>query len=477
MEALEKEETASPSGKRGESAHPDDKLELLAGALRKFVRRGTRADIVRLLSKLRPEDVAVLMEGLSAAERLHVFQILAEEYPDSAGDVLTELEAPQRLELLEKLPPEGIAEVLESAAVDDAVYVIEWLPADLKEKVLGIVDLHHLSEVKSQLTYEDGTAGRIMTTEYLALPESARVRQAIAAIQEKRDVEMIFYLYTVDSDKRFLGVTSLRKLLFSHPDQRLSEIMQRDVIRVPVDMPQEEVAQIAARYDLLAIPVVDAEGRLVGIVTHDDIVDVVEEEANEDILKIAGTSDEELVYEQKSLRVAGVRLPWLLVNLVGGMLTGFLLERFQVSFKEALFLLAFVPVVMGMGGNSGTQTSTITVLSLATGRLDLTASRILRYLWKQMKVAMLLGIATGTVAGLASLAFQHNPIYSVVVGGSMLLAILVSSLNGVLIPLLFERLGIDPAVAAGPLVTTSNDITGILIYFGLASLLIEALIR
>jgi magnesium transporter len=303
------------------------------------------------------------------------------------------------------------------------------------------------------------------------------VRQAIAAIQDKRDVEMIFYLYTVDSDKRFLGVTSLRKLLFSHPDQRLSEIMQRDVIRVPVDMPQEEVAQIAARYDLLAIPVVDAEGRLVGIVTHDDIVDIVEEEANEDILKIAGTSDDELVYEQKSLRVAGIRLPWLLVNLVGGMLTGLLLERFQVSFKEALFLLAFVPVVMGMGGNSGTQTSTITVLSLATGRLDLTPSRILTYLFKQMKVAVLLGIATGTVAGLAALAFEHNPAYSLVVAGSMLLAILVSSLNGVLIPILFERLGIDPAVAAGPLVTTSNDITGILIYFGLASALIELLVR
>ncbi|HEX2645084.1 MAG TPA: magnesium transporter [Thermoanaerobaculia bacterium] len=472
MEALESPPRNGPDGPGG--SRPD---ELLAGALRKFVRRGTRADIVRLLSKLRPEDVAVLIGGLSAAERLHVFQILAEEYPDSAGDVLTELEAPQRLELLEELPPEGIAEILESAAVDDAVYVIEWLPEDLKQKVLEIVDLHHLSELKSQLTYEDGTAGRIMTTEYLVLPETARVRQAIAAIQEKRDVEMIFYLYTVDSDKRLLGVTSLRRLLFSHPEQRLGEILQRDVLRVRTDTDQEEVAQLAARYDLLAVPVVDADDRLVGIVTLDDIVDVVEEEANEDILKIAGTSEDELIYEEKSLRVARIRLPWLLVNLCGGILTGVLLETFQVGFKQALFLLSFVPVVMGMGGNSGTQTSTITVRGLATGRIDLNRSRVLRYLWQQLKVGVILGCATGTVAGLAALVLQRNPAYSVVVGLAMLLAILVSSFNGVLIPLLFEKLGIDPAVAAGPLVTTSNDITGILIYFGLASLLIDVLIR
>ncbi|HKV12235.1 MAG TPA: magnesium transporter [Thermoanaerobaculia bacterium] len=451
--------------------------ELLADALRRLVRRGTRADIASLLSKVRPGDVPALMRGLTPAERLHVFQILSEDYPDSAGDALSELEAPQRLELLERLTPEAIAQILESAAVDDAVYVIDALPEELQAHVLALVDPRDLPGLQSQLTYEEGTAGRIMNTDLLALPPVARVRQAIAAIQEKRDVEMIYYLYVVDSDKRLLGVTSLRQLILSRPEQTLGQIMQTDVIRVTVDTDQEEVAQLVARYDLLAVPVVDEAERLVGIVTVDDVVDVVGEEASEDLLKIAGTSEDELLYEGRSLRVAGVRLPWLLVNLVGGVVTGLLLQHFQVSFQEALFLLAFVPVIMGMGGNSGTQTSTITVRGLATGRLDLQPSRVGRYLWRQVKVGALLGLSTGTVAGVVALLLEKNLWYSLVVGGAMLLAILVASLNGVLIPLLFERLGIDPAVAAGPLVTTSNDITGILIYFGLASLLIDVLVR
>lgn len=451
--------------------------ELLAEALRRLVRRGRRSDITRLLSKVRPGDMPVLLSGLTPAERLLVFQIVTEEYPDTAGDVLSDLEAPQRLELLEKLPPEVIAEILDSAAVDDAVYVIDSLPDDRRERVLELVDPEQLSEMRPQLTYEDDTAGRIMDPEFFALPEATRVRQAIAAIQEKRDVEMIYYLYIVDSDKHLLGVTSLRQLLLSRPEQRLGEVMQRDIIRVHTGTDQEEVAAVAARHDLLAVPVVDDDNCLVGIVTLDDIIDVVREEANEDMLRIAGTSEDELIYQERSFRVAGIRLPWLLVNLAGGVVTGLILEHFQVSFQEALFLLAFVPVVMGMGGNSGTQTSTITVRGLATGRLELNRERVRRYLWQQIKVGALLGIATGVVAGTVALALQRNPAYSAVVGGSMFLAILVASLNGVLIPVLFQRLGVDPAVAAGPLVTTSNDITGILIYFGLASLLIQSLVR
>ncbi|HSK79353.1 MAG TPA: magnesium transporter [Thermoanaerobaculia bacterium] len=451
--------------------------ELLADALRRLVRRGTRADIASLLSKVRPGDLPALMRGLTPAERLHVFQILSEDYPDSAGDALAELEAPQRLELLERLTPEAIAQILESAAVDDAVYVIDALPEELQRHVLALVDPRDLPGLQSQLTYEDGTAGRIMNTEFLALPPAARVRQAIAAIQEKRDVEMVYYLYVVDSDKRLLGVTSLRQILLSRPEQTLGQIMQTDIIRVTVDTDQEEVARLVARYNLLAVPVVDRAGRLVGIVTVDDVVDVVGEEASEDLLKIAGTSEDELLYGGRSLKVAGVRLPWLLVNLVGGVVTGLLLQHFQLSFQDALFLLAFVPVIMGMGGNSGTQTSTVTVRGLATGELDLAPARVAGYLWRQVKVGLLLGCATGTTAGVVALILERNPAYALVVGGSMILAILLSSLNGVLIPLLFARLGIDPAVAAGPLVTTTNDITGILIYFGLASVLIDVVVR
>lgn len=445
--------------------------------VRKFVRKGSRTSISKLLGKVRPEDVAVMLRGLTPGERFDVFGILIDDYPETAGDVLSELDSNVRLELLERLDPGPIAAILETMPVDDSVVVVESLPEELREQVLDLVGLDHLTEVQSQLTYADDSAGRLMTREYFALPESTTAREAVAAIQEQRDVELILYLYVVDEQERLVGVASLRQLLLARPTATLAEIMTRDVISVDPETDQEEVAQLATRYDLLAIPVVDEGGQLLGVVTYDDIVDVVREEATEDFYKMAGTSEEEILYQERSVKVASIRLPWLLVNLGGGVVTGMLLEHFQVRLQEALFLLTFVPVIMGMGGNVGTQTSTIAVRGLATGRLGRGEGSTKRFLWRQLKVGMLLGVACALVVAVAAVLLQQNPLYSVVVGTAMLIALTLASMNGALIPLVFERLGIDPAIASGPLVTTSNDITGILIYFGLASAMIESLIR
>lgn len=453
------------------------KNEVLLDTLRRFVRRGSRASIVKLLGKVRPEDVAVVMRGLTPAERSHVFHILIDEYPDSAGDVLTELEAPQRNELLERLSTGEIAAILDLMELDDAVFVVDSMPEELRGRVLEVVDLRRMGDMQAHLAYEEDSAGRIMTTDFFSLPAEATVGQAIAAVQEASDIDMVFYLYVVDGDGRLVGVTSLRQLLLNKPEKKLGDIAQREVISVAAETDQEEVAQLTARYDLLAIPVVGPDRKLLGIVTVDDIIDIVKEEATEDFYKMAGTSEDELIYQERSLKVAGIRLPWLLVNMVGLIGSGILLERFQVSFKEALFLLTFVPVVMGMAGNSGTQTSTIAVRGLATGRLTLGPGRLRHFLWQQFKVGLLLGLVTGALVALVAFALEQNPWYSLVVGCSLFGAIVLASLNGVVIPVLFERIGVDPAVAAGPMVTTSNDIMGLLIYFGLASLLIESLVR
>jgi magnesium transporter len=452
-------------------------VELLADALRKFARRDARANIAKLLRKARPGDVATILPDLTPAEQIDVFRILVTEFPDSAGEVLTELEPPPRSRLLSALSPGEIAALLETLSVDDAVYVVESLPEEVRGPVLELVDLRDLAAVQSHLTYEDDSAGRIMDSEFLALPESTTVREAIATIQEGREVDMIFYLYVVDDHGHLVGVTSLRQLLLSPPERTLGEIMTRSVIQVDTGTDQEEVAQLAARYDLLAIPVVDEARRLVGIVTVDDIIDIVKEEATEDFYKMVGTSDNELLYQERSFRVAGIRLPWLLVNLAGLVVTGLLLRRFQVSLKEALFLLTFVPVIMGMGGNIGSQTATITVRGLATGRIGRDRGRLRRFLWQQTKVGEVLGVACALLVAVGAFVLEQNLYYALVVGVSLFLAIVVASVNGALVPLVFERLGVDPAIASGPLVTTSNDITGILIYFGLASLLIELLVR
>ncbi|MGD2114236.1 MAG: magnesium transporter [Acidobacteriota bacterium] len=452
---------------------PEQQGELL----RKFVRKGSRASITKLLGKVRSEDVAVAFRGLTPAERVEVFRMLALDFPESAADVLAELDSPLRLSLLERLEPNEVASLLDRMPVDDQVFVIESLPEELQPAVLELMGVEHLSDVQGQLTFEEDTAGRIMTREYFALPETTTVREAVAAIQEHRELELIVYLYVLDTEGRLVGVMSLRQLLLARPSKTLGEVMTRDVITVHTDTDQEEVAQLATRYDLLAIPVVDSDQALMGIVTYDDIVDVVREEATEDFYKLAGTSDEEIVYQERSFKVAWIRFPWLLVNLAGGVLTGLLLEHFQVRLEEALFLLTFVPVIMGMGGNVGTQTSTIAVRGLATGRIRLGEGSTRQFLWRQLKVGVLLGIACATVVAVAAAVLQQNPMYSAVVGCAMMIALVLASLNGATIPILFERLGVDPAIASGPLVTTSNDITGILIYFGLASALIELLVR
>jgi magnesium transporter len=437
--------------------------------LRRLVRRGSRGHITRLMEKLRPEDLAVVLPDLTPGEQQKIFQILREDFPEAAGHVLIELEPPQRVEILQRMEPVEIAAVLEHTAVDDAVALVGDLPPELKEPLLELVEGTELEVVQSQLTYHDDSAGRIMDTEFFALPETTTVKEAIDAIREQQEVEMIFYLYVIDARTHLVGVTSLRQLLLSRPEKTLREIMSRDLIKVETETDQEEVAQLAARYDLLAIPVTDHRNRLVGIVTVDDIVDIFKEEATEDFYKMVGTSDDEILHQRNPMKVAGIRLPWLLVNLVGLVVTGLLLESFQVQYDAALFLLTFVPAIMGMGGNSGSQTSTIAVRGLATGRLRTEAGGILEFVRHQTQVGAIIGLATGVLVAVAALLLEKNPFFALVVGLSLCLAILTASMIGALVPMLFERFGIDPAVASGPLVTTSSDVLGILIYFGLVA--------
>ncbi|HLF55248.1 MAG TPA: magnesium transporter [Thermoanaerobaculia bacterium] len=454
---------------------PVRRQEALAETLLKYLERGAHANVSRLLGRVRPEDVAVLLRGLDPEHRLAVFRILIADFPDAAGEVLTEMEPPQRLSLLENLQPEQIAAILERIPVDDAVFVLDSMPPALHEQLLELVDLRDLSDVQTQLAYPDSSAGRLMDTELFSLAETVTVREAIAAIQEKPDVEMIFYLYVVDRDRHLVGVTSLRQLLLSKPEQRLGEIMQREVIKARVDDDQEQVAHQAARYDLLAVPVVDDQNRLVGIVTVDDIIDVVKEEAAEDLLKMAGTSESELLYEGRTLAIARLRLPSLLVSLVGLVAAGLLLERFQLRFQEAMFLLVFVPVIMGISGSIGSQASAVALRGLASGKLGgaATGASILGFLGRQLKVAAVLGIVCGGLVGGAAVALKSHADLGIVVGVALFFAILVAALLGVVAPALLERFGLDPAIANGPLLTTVNDITGILIYFGLAATMVH----
>jgi magnesium transporter len=446
------------------------RTELLSTSVRRLLRRKARGKISKMLAKVRPEDVAVMLRGFIPDELIGVFRILIADYPQAASDVLVAIDPQSRRTVLEQLTVEQVAKLIELAAVDDAVYLFDALPGELREKVRELVDLEErFAEVQEHLAYPDDTAGRIMDSELIAMSQDATAAEAIEHMRKiAHDVEMISYLYVSDENGRLVGVTPLRQLLLSDPGALLRDLMNSSIIKVGTHTDQEEVAQLASRYDLLAIPVVDDDGRLMGIVTVDDILDVFKEEATEDFYKMAGTTDQELVYQDRSFKVAGIRLPWILFNLIGLLGAGFAVSRFQEAFQMAL-LVGFIPVIMGMAGNIGSQTSTITVRGLATGRLSATNGRVRHFLWQQLKVGALLGVTCSLLVAAAAFAFDQNPLFALAVGTSLFATVQLASLTGVMVPVVFHRIGFDPAVASGPLVTTANDVLGILIYFGLTT--------
>jgi magnesium transporter len=305
-----------------------------------------------------------------------------------------------------------------------------------------------------------------MTTRFFALPEESQVRDAITAIQKAQEAEMVFYLYVVDVHGHLQGVLSLRRLLTVRPETLLRVIMATHVISVRTDTDQEEVAKIASQYDLLAVPVVDAENRLVGIVTIDDVMDIVREEATEDFYKLAGTSDEERM-TKSTLQAARVRLPWLFAAFVGGLLAALLIKRYTPLLSEVIMLACFIPVVLGMGGNIGTQAATIMVRGLATGRISL--RQVGSVVFKEIRIAILLGALYGIFLGLAAVLLVGLDLRTgIIVGLSLWASMSMAAVVGSMFPMLLKLLHIDPAIATSPFVTTAVDLLGLLAFFGLA---------
>ncbi|OQY19175.1 MAG: magnesium transporter, partial [Desulfobacteraceae bacterium 4572_35.1] len=328
-------------------------------------------------------------------------------------------------------------------------------------------------EIEQLMQYQEDTAGGIMSTEFFSLREDMTAREAIEALQGADHIEMVFYIYVTDIHNHLVGVLSLRQLLTVPPDRLLRDIVSTDVISVRVDMDQEMVAQQVAKYNILAIPVVDDHNKLLGIITVDDVIDVMRQEATEDIYKMAGASEEELLYGYKSFKIAQLRLPWLLVNLLGGVVTGYLMWLFQVTLKEVIALISFIPVITGMGGNVGGQSATIVVRGFATGRIDFTTLK--QVFFKEMRVGVIMGIVCGFTVATIAVIWHHNVYLGLVVGVAMVAAMTVAATMGVLAPAFFKRIGVDPAIASTPFVQTANDITGILIYFATATMFLAKL--
>jgi len=450
------------------------RFDVILDSMGRLLRRGAIGNLERMVSKMHPADVAKVLHHLnSAQEKRTVFELIK---PDGTkAQVLSEMDEEDIGETLTDVPAADIAMLIRDLPDDDQAYVLTCLSEERSQDILKLMKPEDSAEVKDLLQYESKTAGAIMTTEYFSLPEHTTAEEAIHKLQGSKDTGNVFYVYVTDKDEKLVGVLSLRQLLQVSPHTRLGTMIKREVISVATDTDQEEVAKLVGRYNLLAIPVVDRDNTLVGIITVDDVVDIIHDAATEDMLKMSGTQieEEDVLMYSSVFQTVRHRVPWLLTNLIGSIISGSILWFFRYTIEEVVALVTFIPVIAAMGGNVGLQSSTLIIRGLATGRIEL--SDVKRVFMREVQIGFLIGLLCGVVVLFVAAVMHINLTLGLVVGFAMVCALVVSTSMATIMPVILKRYGVDPAVAAGPFVTTANDITGIAIYLSLATAVLSHL--
>jgi len=445
-----------------------DRNRILVESIRRLLRRGATSHLRKIVNKTHAADLSVVFRSLSFSHQRKLFDLI--QGAEQKGNLFSELDEDTFQDLVQDIQDGELVDIFETMPTDDVADLISRLPEERSQVILEKMHKDGSEEVEELLQYDDDTAGGIMLPDFVSLSEDITAREAIESLQkENLEVEMPFYLYVVDQYGKLAGVVSLRQLVVVPPETPLKNFMTTDVFSVQTDMDQEEVAKIVARYDILAVPVVDENHSLVGIVTVDDVIDIFRKEATEDILKMAGVG-EEFVETKSIFKSTRLRLPWLFASCLGGLFAAFVIGKYEASLSQVAFLAAFIPVIMGMGGNIGTQSSTIVVRGLATGRLHV------RDIWKVVTKELAIGLTLGLVYGLliAGVAqFRYSLVMlATAVALSVLSSMSLAALVGSLVPMAFARINIDPAVATGPFVTTAIDIISVFFYFKIATTLL-----
>jgi magnesium transporter len=452
---------------------PQRKLDVVLDSVRRLQRMGATANLVNLLQKQHPADLAALFTELHDKDRHSAFTLLAERHPKLAMEALSELGPEAGALLLADRSAEEIVKLTQELPSDDAAAIIDYLPEELSAAVLELIQKRPAGgDVGDLLEYPEQTAGRIMNPKVFALSEDMTAGEAITALQSSRDVEVVFYLYVIDGRRHLVGVVSLRRLLLVAPSTPLKRIMTTDLISVRVDTDQEEVARQVASYNILAIPVVDEENKLVGVITVDDVIDVIKDEATEDVYRLAGVASDDRVFTSPSDSLRK-RLPWLIVNLATAFLAAAVVSRFTDTIKTVAVLAAFMPVVAGMGGNAATQTLTVIVRGIALGELTWSNSR--KALFKEAAVGLGNGFACGVVGGLVVWLFTHDLALGAILAMAMVINMFVAATAGTLIPLGLRAMKVDPALASSVFITTLTDVFGFFSFLGLASVFLRFL--
>lgn len=444
----------------------DTEITLLRDTFRRLLRRHANSNIIKLIGKTHPADMALIYRYFNDEEQDTIFAMMPPS--EESVEFLSELDESITVRLLDQVTPQRMATTLEEASSNEIAHLMGLVNEDYATAVIDLLHAEEQEKLEEIMAYPEDSAGILMYTDVFTLHEETKAIDAIAALQDQEEAEMVFYLYAVDDDGRLTGVVSLRDLVTTPSDTTLEDIMSRRVHSVRPETDQEEVARIVSQYNFLAVPVVDAEDQLLGIITVDDVVDIIREEATEDFLQMVGAGKDREILLKSSWDNARMRFPWLFASWVGGILAAFIIGAFDNILQSTIVLAAFIPVIIGMGGNIGTQSSTIIVRGLATGRVGLENS--VKILLKEMRVGLILGILYGILLGVFAIFrfLDVSPMLGLVVGLSICASMIIAATIGSLVPLILNRFDIDPAVATGPFVTTAIDILGVALYFWIA---------
>lgn len=441
-----------------------NRQRLLHDTLRRYIRRQSWSHLDRLITKTRATDLAAVLSTFTEKEHHLVFERIS----DAArkADLIVHMSAPFGKRVLDPLPAHEAAAILSEMATDDAADILADLEEEQRDKVLAVLSTDEKHEVEELMAYGDDTAGGIMLPEFVALPADTTAEEALIALREKSDdVEMANYIYVTNAEQQLVGVLSLRKLVTAPPHKRIRDFMETDLIAVTPETDQEQVARLVSDHGLLAVPVVDEDQHLLGIVTIDDVIGVLEEEAQEDLLKMAGAGSPVMADEGFAAHVWN-RFPWLLASCAGGLLSAVVMGAFEKTLAAHHFFALFLPIILGMSGNVGTQSATVTVRGLALGQIG--EERKVAALRRELAVGLSLGFMYALLVGGVAALMGDEPLDGIAIGFSMAIGMALASTIGTVVPLVLSRLRVDPAVATGPFVTTSLDLVGVLLYFGVS---------
>lgn len=451
--------------------------KVLAASISKLLRRDAVPQVQKIVDQTHSADLAYTLFLLPPEQRHAFFEQIEQTDLTKAGEALAELEDSLASKLIRDVDDPRLVKVLEAAASDDTADLLELMRDDeRRDKLVAMMRREEQAETESLLAFDPETAGGLMSTDFFALEQDTTAKEALDQLQEEAgEAEVVFYLYVVNEHGGLVGVASLRELVRARKDMPLREFMISEAVRVTVDTDQEEVARLIARYNFIALPVVDANNRLVGIVTVDDIIDVIRSEATEDMLLMAGAGDEDVSRYSSPLFSFRTRLPWLFPSFLGGILAMFVLWSYGTALETMIPLAALIPVIIGMSGNIGTQSSAIVTRGISLGRSGFVT--LGRVVLKESLVGSMLGVAYGVcVAGIAGLVFRSNaavvaaglPLFIGTVAAATLASMALATALGSVVPILFKRLGLDPATATGPFVITTIDVMGVWIYMLIA---------